>query len=37
VEKDIAAWFEKYYTIRFRNYPVSPDYLHEATQIDCRT
>jgi formylmethanofuran dehydrogenase subunit A len=37
VEKDIADWFEKYYTIRFRNYPVSLDYLHEATQIDCRT
>ncbi len=35
VEKDIADWFEQYYTIRFRNYPVSDDYLHGAEQIDC--
>ncbi|MCL4201874.1 MAG: formylmethanofuran dehydrogenase subunit A [Pirellulaceae bacterium] len=36
IEQQIAAWFEKYYTIRFRNYPVSADYLHEAQQIACR-
>jgi formylmethanofuran dehydrogenase subunit A len=36
IEKEIAAWFEKYYTIRFRNYPVTLDYLHEAQQIACR-
>ena len=36
VEADIADWFEKYYSIRFRNYPVSDDYLHDAEQIACR-
>ncbi len=36
VETDIADWFEKYYSIRFRNYPVTSDYLHEAEQIACR-
>lgn len=35
VEKDIAEWFEKYYSIRFRNYPVSDDYLHAAEQVAC--
>ena len=29
VEGDIADWFEKYYSIRFRNYPVGPEYLGE--------
>jgi formylmethanofuran dehydrogenase subunit A len=32
---DIAAWFEKYYSIRFRNYPVTDDYLHAAEQVPC--
>jgi formylmethanofuran dehydrogenase subunit A len=36
VESNIAEWFEKYYSIRFRNYPVSSDYLHEAERIPCR-
>jgi formylmethanofuran dehydrogenase subunit A len=36
VEADIARWFEDYYSIRFRNYPVSADYLREAEQVACR-
>ena len=35
VETDIAEWFEKYYSIRFRNYPVTDDYLHEHETIAC--
>ena len=35
IETDIAEWFEKYYSIRFRNYPVSVDYLHDHEQIGC--
>ena len=30
---DIRAWFEQYYSIRFRNYPVSDDYLHDPQAI----
>jgi formylmethanofuran dehydrogenase subunit A len=29
-EKDIAKWFEDFYSIRFRNYRVTSEYLHEA-------
>jgi formylmethanofuran dehydrogenase subunit A len=29
VEQDIQAWFEQYYSIRWRNYPVDDSYLHE--------
>ena len=36
VEADIAQWFEKYYSIRFRNYPVTEDYLHEHETIPCQ-
>ena len=36
VETDIAEWFEKYYSIRFRNYPVPIEYLHEHEQVACR-
>ncbi len=36
IETDIADWFEQYYSIRFRNYPVSAEYLHEAEQVACR-
>ena len=36
VEEDIAAWFDEFYTIRFGNYPVTLDYLHEAQCIPCR-
>ena len=35
VETDIADWFEQFYSIRFRNYPVADDYLHSAQQIAC--
>jgi formylmethanofuran dehydrogenase subunit A len=33
VEQSIAQWFEDYYSIQFRNYPVSDDYLRDAEQI----
>jgi formylmethanofuran dehydrogenase subunit A len=33
VEADIQQWFEKYYSIRWRNYPVDPGYLHEPETI----
>lgn len=36
VETDIADWFEKYYSVRFRNYPVSADYLHQHELVGCR-
>ena len=35
IETDIAEWFEKYYSIRFRNYPVSLDYLHDPEEVAC--
>jgi len=35
IESDISEWFEKYYSIRFRNYPVSLDYLHDPEEIAC--
>ena len=35
VEVNIADWFEKYYSIRFRNYPVSEEYLHEHETVPC--
>ena len=37
IEPLIAEWFEQYYSIRFRNYPVSSDYLHLAEEVACRT
>ena len=33
VETDIQAWFEKYYSIRWRNYPVDASYLHESELV----
>jgi formylmethanofuran dehydrogenase subunit A len=36
IEPDIARWFDQCYSIRFRNYPVSDDYLHDAEQVPCR-
>jgi len=36
VESDIARWFETYNTIRFRNYPVGPEYLAENEIVPCR-
>ncbi len=35
VEDSIREWFEQYYSIRFRNYPVGEEYLHLAEQIAC--
>ena len=32
---DIADWFEKYYSVRFRNYPVAAEYLQEHEEIGC--
>jgi formylmethanofuran dehydrogenase subunit A len=36
IETDLAAWFEKYYSVRFRNYPIPLDYLHEPEEVACR-
>ena len=36
VEPDIQAWFEKYYSIRWRNYPVDISYLHESAVVPLR-
>ncbi len=36
VEANIQEWFEQYYSIQFRNYPVGDHYLHDAQQIACR-
>ena len=33
VEPDIQKWFEKYYSIRWRNYPVDASYLNESEVI----
>ena len=33
VEKDIREWFEQYYSIAWRNYPVDASYLHEAEVV----
>jgi formylmethanofuran dehydrogenase subunit A len=35
VEEDIGNWFEQYYSIRFRNYPVTDSYLAEAEKVPC--
>jgi formylmethanofuran dehydrogenase subunit A len=35
IESDIADWFERYYSIRFRNYPVADHYLHEPEVVPC--
>ena len=36
VEPDIQHWFEKYYSIRWRNYPVDARYLQEAEVVGMR-
>ncbi|MCI0333979.1 MAG: formylmethanofuran dehydrogenase subunit A [Planctomycetes bacterium] len=33
VEADIQAWFEQYYSIRWRNYPVDDSYLHDSELV----
>jgi formylmethanofuran dehydrogenase subunit A len=35
VESAISDWFEQYYSVRFRNYPVSDDYLHPSECVPC--
>lgn len=35
VEADIRDWFERYYSIQWRNYPVDSSYLHEAEIVPC--
>ena len=34
VEENISEWFEKYYSIRFRNYPVGDEYLHDSECVE---
>jgi formylmethanofuran dehydrogenase subunit A len=34
-EAHIGDWFEQFYSIRFRNYPVGREYLHQAEQVPC--
>ena len=36
IEADIEEWFEQYYSIRFRNYPVADDYVENLEQVPCR-
>jgi formylmethanofuran dehydrogenase subunit A len=36
IEPTIADWFEQFYSIRYRNYPVTDDYLHNAESVPCR-
>jgi formylmethanofuran dehydrogenase subunit A len=36
VESDIQAWFEQYYSIRWRNYPVDKSYLHDDELVPMR-
>jgi formylmethanofuran dehydrogenase subunit A len=35
LETDIQEWFEKYYSVQFRNYPVSDHYLRNAECVAC--
>ena len=34
-EADIAEWFEKFYSIQFRNYPVGNEYMHKSVPHKC--
>ena len=34
-EDHIGQWFEEFYSIRFRNYPVSDHYVQATEQIAC--
>ncbi|MEQ8208933.1 MAG: formylmethanofuran dehydrogenase subunit A [Lacipirellulaceae bacterium] len=36
VEADIQEWFEEFYSIRWRNYPVDASYLHESEVVPGR-
>ena len=35
IEPQISEWFEQYYSVRFRNYPVGDHYLQESEKIEC--
>ena len=35
VEADIREWFEQWYSVQFRNYPVAEDYLHANERVEC--
>jgi formylmethanofuran dehydrogenase subunit A len=35
IETDIADWFDQFYSIRFRNYPVSDAYVHDVEVVPC--
>jgi formylmethanofuran dehydrogenase subunit A len=35
LETDLSAWFERYYSVRFRNYPIPLDYLHDPEEVAC--
>lgn len=35
IEPQISDWFEQYYSVRFRNYPVSDSYLHDSEMVAC--
>jgi len=37
VVPDIQQWFEQYYTVQFRNYPIDTSYLHEHEVIATST
>ncbi|GIW94142.1 MAG: protein fwdA [Pirellulaceae bacterium] len=37
IENDIREWFEQYYSIRFRNYPVDDHYVHDPERVPCRS
>ena len=34
-EAEIAQWFEQYYSVQFRNYPVAEEYLIERECVEC--
>ena len=34
LEPEIGEWFEQFYSIQFRNYPVTNDYLHDHEVIE---
>ena len=36
VEPDIKNWFEKYYSVQWRNYPVDERYIGEAEAVAAR-
>ena len=36
LEADIKEWFEQYYTVRFRNYPVADHYLKHPQCVPCK-